>query len=41
MALAGMEVAAEVGTRFALIASGILSGIADALATPRDKKPLS
>lgn len=34
-ALAGMEVAAEVGTRFAQIASGILGGIADALATPR------
>jgi hypothetical protein len=39
MALAGMEVAAEVGTRFAQVASGILGGIADALATPRDKKP--
>ena len=40
VALAGMEVAAEVGTRFAQLASGILSGIADALAQPRaDKKP--
>jgi len=39
MTLAGMEVAAEVGTRFAQVASGILGGIADALATPRDKKP--
>jgi hypothetical protein len=39
MAIAGMEVAAEVGTRFAHIASGVLSGIADALAAPRDKKP--
>jgi hypothetical protein len=38
MAIAGMEVAAEVGTRFAHVASGILSGIADALAAPRDKK---
>lgn len=40
VALAGMEVAAEVGSRFAQLASGILGGIADALATPRsDKKP--
>lgn len=39
-AIAGMEVAAEVGSRFAQIASGILGGIADALATPAaDKKP--
>jgi hypothetical protein len=37
-ALAGMEVAAEVGTRFAHVASGILSGIADALAAPRSDK---
>jgi hypothetical protein len=38
--LAGMEVAAEVGTRFAQLAGGILGGIADALAKPRtDKKP--
>jgi hypothetical protein len=39
MTIAGMEAAAEVGTRFAQVASGILGGIADALATPRDKKP--
>jgi hypothetical protein len=40
VALAGMEVAAEVGTRFAQLAGGILGGIADALAEPRpDKKP--
>ena len=39
MTIAGMEVAAEVGTRFAQVASGILGGIADALATTRDKKP--
>jgi len=39
VALAGMNVAAEVGTRFAQLASGILGGIADALAKPRDKKP--
>jgi hypothetical protein len=39
MTFAGMEVAAEVGTRFAQVASGILGGIADALATPREKKP--
>jgi uncharacterized protein DUF6781 len=38
MALAGMEAAAEVGSRFAQVASGILGGIADALATPNDKK---
>jgi hypothetical protein len=40
MTIAGMEAAAEVGTRFAQVASGILGGIADALANPRDKKPL-
>jgi hypothetical protein len=34
-ALAGVEVATEVGSRFALIASGILGGIADALLEPR------
>ena len=34
VALAGMEVAAEVGSRFAQLASGILGGIADALARP-------
>jgi hypothetical protein len=40
VAIAGMQVAAEVGGRFAQVASGILSGIADALATPpADKKP--
>jgi len=39
VALAGMNVAAEVGSRFAQLASGILGGIADALAKPRDKKP--
>jgi hypothetical protein len=33
--LAGVEVATEVGSRFALIASGILGGIADALLEPR------
>jgi hypothetical protein len=35
LALAGVEVATEVGSRFALIASGILGGIADALLEPR------
>jgi hypothetical protein len=35
MALASVELATEVGSRFALIASGILGGIADALAQPR------
>jgi len=39
VALAGMNVAAEVGSRFAQLASGILGGIADALAKPREKKP--
>ena len=38
LALASVEVATEVGSRFAMIASGILSGIADALtAPPKDK----
>jgi hypothetical protein len=35
IALAGLEIATEVGSRFAQVASGILSGIADALAKPR------
>jgi uncharacterized protein DUF6781 len=40
VALAGLEVATELGSRFADVASGILSGIADALAQPRsDAKP--
>ncbi len=40
IALAGLEVANEVGTRFAKLTSGILGGIADALAgLPSDKKP--
>jgi uncharacterized protein DUF6781 len=40
VALAGVEVATEVGSRFALLAGGILSGIADALTEPRsDKQP--
>jgi hypothetical protein len=39
VALAGMEVAAEVGSRFALLAGGILSGIADALTQPRNDTP--
>lgn len=34
-ALAGLEAATEVGARFSQIASGILGGIADALAQPR------
>ena len=36
--IAGMQVAGEYGTRFALLAGGILSGIADALQAP-DKQP--
>ncbi len=39
VALAGMEVAAEVGSRFALLAGGILSGIADALTQPGKNPP--
>jgi len=40
IALAGLEAANEVGTRFAKLTSGILGGIADALAEPPpDKKP--
>jgi len=40
MALAGMEVASIVGSRFAQLASGILGGIGDALAErPPEKKP--
>jgi hypothetical protein len=38
VALAGLEAANEFGTRFAKLASGILSGIADALAEPRSRK---
>jgi hypothetical protein len=38
--LAGLEIASEVGTRFAQVTSGILGGIADALAERRpDTKP--
>jgi hypothetical protein len=39
LALASVEVATEVGSRFALLASGILSGIADALTQPRKEPP--
>jgi hypothetical protein len=39
LALASVEVATEVGSRFALLASGILSGIADALTEPRKEPP--
>jgi hypothetical protein len=40
LALASVEVATEVGSRFALLASGILGGIADALTEPRkDQTP--
>lgn len=41
LALAGVEVAAEVGSRFAMLASGILGGIADALTEPRKDPPPS
>ena len=41
VSLAGLEVAGELGARFAQLASGILAGIADALAKPepRSDKP--
>ena len=39
LALAGLETAAVVGSRFAQLAGGILSGIADVLAEPRPSKP--
>lgn len=39
VALAGVEVATEMGSRFAQLASGILGGIADALTEPRSSKP--
>jgi len=38
-ALAGVEAATEMGSRFAQLASGILGGIADALTDPRPDKP--
>lgn len=38
LALASLEVASEVGTRFAQLASGILSGVADALSKPNPEK---
>ncbi len=39
VALAGLEAATEVGSRFAQLASGILSGVADALTEPRKEPP--
>jgi len=40
VALAGVELASEVGARFAQVTGGVLSGIADALSQPpSDKKP--
>jgi hypothetical protein len=39
MALAGIEVATEMGARFAQVAGGVLSGVADALAPRNDTKP--
>ncbi len=39
VALAGVEVVTEMGSRFAQLASGILGGIADALTEPRPDKP--
>jgi len=41
VALAGIEAATEVGSRFAQLASGILSGVADALTEPRKDPPSS
>ena len=37
-ALAGLETAGEVGQRFALVASGVLGGLAEALRSPKDEK---
>jgi hypothetical protein len=39
LALASLEVATEIGSRFAQVAGGILSGIADALAKPDSHTP--
>lgn len=39
LAIASVEAAGQVGHRFAQLASGILSGIADALAKPPEEKP--
>ena len=39
LALAGLETATVVGSRFAQLAGGILSAVADVLAEPRPKKP--
>ena len=39
VALAGLETATVVGSRFAQLAGGILSAIADVLAEPRSSKP--
>src|SRR5438067_8886265 len=39
VALAGLETATVVGSRFAQLAGGILSAVADVLAEPRPKKP--
>jgi hypothetical protein len=39
VALAGLEAATEVGSRFAQLASGVLSGVADALTEPRKDPP--
>jgi AcrR family transcriptional regulator len=37
-ALTGLETAGEFGQRFAMVASGVLGGLAEALRTPKDKK---
>ena len=37
-ALVGLETANEFGQRFALVASGVLGGLAEALRAPKDKK---
>jgi len=37
-ALVGLETAGEFGQRFALVASGVLGGLAEALRAPQDKK---
>jgi hypothetical protein len=37
-AIAGLEVASQVGSRFALVAAGVLGAFADALLAPPEKE---
>jgi len=38
-AIVGLETANEFGQRFALVASGVLGGLAEAFRAPKDKDP--